>query len=262
MLTVISNSVDSFVETPAATHGIFIDVEAAAGAAAFNLVVRSKDKTIVGKTKTPEKAEKRFNDATGAHVPILVATADTREPLDTVAAQLLAFYSTDGAYSVRWGAMNPEAREVAAMLLPVFGWRKLNKNGWKVGSLVALSKAETESAQKSALESLRNLQKAAATLNTGAGLVGAAAMTGIDLSALQGIDPAALQSSVAAILASLGMGAPVAPTVDVPAVSPVEIVEPVAELVAVGAVEPTETTETTEPVVIEAPKNRTGRKAR
>jgi len=181
--TLLAGAVDSVLARKSfSAHDFFVDVEAydaanpraSADAAMFGLVIRSRDKTVIGKTNTPADAELCFSDNAGRSVPFIVAEApaapDGSAPavLADAAAQLIAFYTADTAFSVRYAALGDCARAVLPIALAVFGAKSRKRNGWKVGSLHA---SNTKAAEKRNAE----IAEAAKVLNNADALAAALA---------------------------------------------------------------------------------------
>jgi hypothetical protein len=162
-------------------HDFYADVEARSDGT-HALIVRSNDKTIIGRTNTPGDAELLFNDSTGAFVPFVVATSDDASALASAAAQLIAFYSAEAAtFSARVDAMGQVARDVLPGILAVWGSRQRvktpagGKTGWKVGSLHDANRAASakqSAAIAEAAKCLNNADALAAALQTVSGNAG------------------------------------------------------------------------------------------
>jgi hypothetical protein len=209
--------VASFIDRPTAVHGILIDAEATADGAA--LIVRSKDKTSAN-----EPAALRFTDANGAPVPVWVATGPA-DVIGAVAVGLRDFYKgngilagtasakgttgTDAPFIDRYNALTEEARAALGLILPIFGAQGMARNGWPVGSFAEKSAAAAMSAGKRVAKSLKDVERLAKVLNNAEAMKAAAQAGGAPIPA--GIDLSAMASQVAALMASLGVGA-AAPT--------------------------------------------------
>jgi hypothetical protein len=216
MVQINASSLESFVAQPTAVHGIMLDVEAQGDG--FALVVRSKDKTVVGQTKTPDRAEKRFNDATGARTSLVVATDSTRDTLDKCAGELLGFYTSEAGFAERFGALSVESQRLMGVVGGVFGAQRLNRNGWKCGSFHAINDATAQAQAKDAVEALRKIQKAASALNNSDVMRKALVDAGAD----SAVTPDQLQAAIAALLGGIGLAVPapaptgIEPTIETP----------------------------------------------
>ena len=158
MFSVLSTAVDSVLSLKSfASHSAYFDVEA--HAEGFALVMRSTDKSIIGKTDKPDSAELLFNDKTGAPVPFPLVTSADRTALENAALHLVAFYSSDASFSARYAGLGEVARSVLPLAMSIFGAKSRKRNGWKVGSVTAINTlAEKKQAEalSAAAKLLRN----------------------------------------------------------------------------------------------------------
>jgi hypothetical protein len=142
---------------PAYSRGLTLDVEPQ------GLVLRGMDKAIVGQTKTPDDAAKVWNDETGQQRAYVLATGAS-DVLTEAQAQLITFYTSDGAYADRLGAVTSDlARGLLLYLLPMFGAKRMDRSGWYCGSHAA-RRAEKSAAQRKQLEKAAKILQNAETL--------------------------------------------------------------------------------------------------
>jgi hypothetical protein len=203
-----------------AAHCLFIDVESVRDTdgnetGEFALVLRSRDKAVIGKTDKPELCVHVFNDKTGAPVPMPIIVGDDKAELDSAAAQLIAFYSAspDTAIADRLALVTSDAAQSALPLaISIFGVRsRIEKipntegktrlrNGWKFG-------AWNDGAPTSFVRSAKDdeaLAKAAQVLNNADAMKRAATDAIASNPALAGFAPDALMAMMQSVLATMG----------------------------------------------------------
>lgn len=131
-----------------AVHDCLIDCETLPDGL-FAIVLRSRDKAVIGRTNTPDDCIYRLSDRAGAPVPFTVLTGDDKAQIDTAAQELRAFYAVkpDATFSARFNALGECARAALPFALALFGTsgrldeKGKRRNGWALGTFHELSAA-------------------------------------------------------------------------------------------------------------------------
>src|SRR5581483_2629615 len=127
MLTINYHAFDSLPARPWTRH-LFVNVEA--DGAAWAIVVRGEDKHVVGRTNDPARAALVWNEIDGAYCRFIVATGDSREELERIASDALAFYRSSEPIGERLAAVGSGA-PLLPLLLSFFSAADFSADGWR-----------------------------------------------------------------------------------------------------------------------------------